>query len=179
VIETNARVFQRTVALMAQPPADPRRRGPALTPLTSARWVEAKPDAPPQPLTLSIGSVSAREVYLAVSEGDNTPLPIDRVSMLLPAYRVRFFRPEGESLTLVYGRKDLSAPQYDLALLAPQVLSGAANEVAAEPEAGAPQPTSQEVPLVSPVVFWAALGLALAVLLGIIVRLLKSQPATM
>jgi hypothetical protein len=41
----------------------------------------------------------------------------------------------------------------------------------------APQPTSQELPLVSPVVFWAALGLALVVLLGIIVRLLKSQPA--
>lgn len=99
--------------------------------------------------------------------------------MLLPSHRVRFFRPEGAMLTLVYGRDDLNAPQYDLALLAPQVLSAAATEVAAEPEAGAPQPSSQEVPLMSPLAFWAALGVALAVLLGIIVRLLRSQPVPM
>jgi hypothetical protein len=177
VIETNARVFQRTVSLMAPATADPRRRGPALTSITSTQWVEAKPDAPPQPLTLAMNSVDTRELFLAVSEGDNTPLPIERVSIILPAYRVRFFRPEGSALTLVYGRTDLSAPQYDLALLAPQVLSAAATEVSAEPEATGPQETSQQPPLVSPVVFWAALGLALAVLLGIIVRLLRSQPA--
>lgn len=179
VIETNARVFQRSVSVMTRAQADPRQRGPALAPITSAAWVEAKPDVAPQPLSLDLGSLATREIFLAVNEGDNTPLPIERVSLVLPAYRVRFFRPEGGELTLVYGRKDLNAPQYDLALLAPQVLSAAATEVAAEPEAGAPQPTSQEVPLVSPLVFWAALGIALAVLLGIIVRLLRAQPATM
>jgi hypothetical protein len=180
VIETNARVFQRSVSVMTRAPAaDPLRRGPALVSITSAAWVAAKPDVAPPALSLEIGSLATRELYLAVNEGDNTPLPIERVSMLLPAYRVRFFRPEGAALTLVYGRNDLSAPQYDLALLAPQVLSAAATEVAAEPEGGAPQPSSQQVPLVSPLVFWAALGVALAVLLGIIVRLLRSQPVTM
>jgi hypothetical protein len=178
VLETNARVFQRSVTLMVPAPADARRRAPTMATLASAQWVEAKTDAPAPPLRLEIGSVPTRELFLAVNEGDNTALPIERASLILPAYRVRFFRPEGAALTLVYGRNDLGAPQYDLALLAPQVLSAAASEVAAEPEAGMPQETSQDPPLVSPVVFWAALALALAVLLGIIVRLLRSQPAT-
>jgi hypothetical protein len=179
VVETNARVFQRSVSLMARAPVDSRRRGEGLTSVASAQWIEAKPDVAPQPLSLDVGSLATREVYLVVNEGDNTPLPIERASLILPSYRVRFFRPEDAELILVYGRKDLSAPQYDLALLAPQVLSAAATEVAAQPEAGRPQPTSQEVPFVSPLVFWAALGIALAVLLGIIVRLLRDQPATM
>jgi hypothetical protein len=177
VLETNARVFQRSVALMLPTVSDPRRGTKGVMTVASAHWVEAKTDAPAPPLQLDLDTVDARELYLSVNEGDNTPLPIERAFLMLPAYRVRFFRPEGSTLTLVYGRRDLGAPRYDLALLAPQVLSAPANEIAPEPESGRPQPSSQQAPLVSPLVFWAAMGLALAVLLGIIVRLLKSQPA--
>ena len=51
--------------------------------------------------------------------------------MLLPAYRLRFFREQGAALRLAYGRTDLAPPRYDLALLAPQLLGVAVTEIAA------------------------------------------------
>ena len=79
------------------------------------------------------------------------------------------------ALRLVYGRADLSAPQYDLALLAPQVLGASAADLAAGPEQGARR-TTEEPPCSSgPAVFWAAMGLATVVLLGIIVRLVRTE----
>ena len=77
-------------------------------------------------------------------------------------------------MRVAYGRTDLSPPQYDLALLGPQVMGAPALDVAL----GAEQPNAAAAPktvLVSPRLFWAALGVAAIVLVGLIVRLLKKQ----
>jgi hypothetical protein len=82
------------------------------------------------------------------------------------------FRPGGAPLRVAYGRTDLGPPQYDLALLGPQVMGAPALDVVP----GGEQPNSASdtgATLVSPRLFWAALGAAAIVLVGLIARLLK------
>jgi len=94
---------------------------------------------------------------------------------------LRLFRERAAALRLAYGRDDLSPPQYDLALIAPQLTGVAATEVMAGPEQNAsPQSPSM---LMSPQIFWGVLIVAVLVLLTLVVRLLRksdvqSTPAT-
>ena len=60
--------------------------------------------------------------------------PIDAARLLLPAYRIRLYRGTGTPLRVAYGRSDLTQPQYDLALLAPQVLGATARDVRLDAE---------------------------------------------
>ena len=87
---------------------------------------------------------------------------------------MRFFRDGTSNLRLVYGRADLDRPKYDLSLLAPQVLSTPAADVVLEAE----RPAADVVTtagVVSPRIFWAALAIAVIVLLGLIARLVRSN----
>jgi len=170
VLTTDARVFDRRVVLGVERPPDRRRREPHFEQLAGARWVHADRERPAPPLTLSVQTVEATELLLVVDEGDNRALTIAAPRLLLPSFRLRFYRPAGAELRLAYGRDDLSPPRYDLALLAPQVLGVAALEVAPAGAAAAPSPVRQ-IALASPVVFWSVLGLAVVVLLGFVVRL--------
>ncbi|HXI28903.1 MAG TPA: hypothetical protein VNG89_10775, partial [Vicinamibacterales bacterium] len=78
------------------------------------------------------------------------------------------------ALRVAYGRRDLARPQYDLALLAPQVLGASARDLRLDREqaVGSPAPAAA---LVSPRLFWSVLALSVVVLVGFIVRLLR-QP---
>jgi hypothetical protein len=94
--------------------------------------------------------------------------------MLMPSYAVRLYRAAPEPLYLSYGREDLAAPQYDLALLGPQVMGQVATEVVADPEQASRSATASPA-IVSPPVFWASLGLAVVVLLGVITGLVRRE----
>jgi hypothetical protein len=74
----------------------------------------------------------------------------------------------------VYGRDDLSAPRYDLSLLAPRVMGSRAEEIYAAPEEAA-RASGAAPAIVPPRAFWASLGLAVVVLLGLIVRLVRRE----
>ena len=112
-----------------------------------------------------------RDVLVIVEEGDNSPLPLDSARLLLPAYRLRLFRERDAALRLAYGRDDLAPPQYDLALLAPQLIGVAATEVSPVAEQ-APAPWRATV-LMSPQLFWGVLIVAVLVLLTLVVRLVR------
>ena len=71
--------------------------------------------------------------------------------LLLPSYRLRFYRPARSSLVLVYGRSDLLAPRYDLALVSRDLLN--AEAVAVVP-LGERQAKPARRAFVSPVQFW-------------------------
>jgi hypothetical protein len=173
VIETSARVFQRTSWVGIDRGPDRYRRDPWFDVKASQTWRHADAETAAQPLTVPLRTMDETELRLAIDEGDNAPLPITSARLLLPAYRLRFYSPAGESLRLVYGRQDLHAPQYDLALLAPQVMGAAATEIAA---AAAPVTApSNDTPLVSRTLFWSLLSLAVVVLLALIVRLIRAQ----
>ena len=150
-----------------------RRRDTWLDTLTVANWVHSDQDRPAPPLTLALPTLDASELLLVVDEGDNTPLPIVSARVLLPAYRLRLYRGRGASLRLAYGRSDLAAPRYDLALLAPQVMGVTATEITPGGEQDAV--AASAAARLSPMLFWAVLTVAVVVLLGLIVRLVRKE----
>jgi hypothetical protein len=173
LVETPARVFRRTVRVGVERAPDRRHREPWFDVLGSATWQHADAEAPAPPFSLRIKPPDDVDALrLVVVEGDNAPLQIASARLLLPSYRVRFFRDDAAGLRLAYGRRDLQAPQYDLALLAPRVMGAAAEEV----EPGAESRTAPELgkELISPRVFWVLVVGAVIVLLGLIARLLRA-----
>ena len=79
---------------------------------------------------------------------------------------------------MMYGRSDLGAPSYDLAILAPQVLGVSAREVspAVEEAGAAARPGLAASALMSPRVFWGVLIVAVIALAVLLMRLLKQEP---
>ena len=178
VLSTSARVFQRPVTVAVAREADRSHRDAWVQSLATVVWSHADQDRPTPALTIALPSEKLSQLLVILDEGDNSPIPLTGAKLLLPAYRLRFFRERGASLRLAYGRADLDAPRYDLALLAPQLLGAAATEVApaAEERTGAATPAGE---LVSPRLFWGVLAVAVLVLLGMIVRLARrAEPAT-
>jgi len=181
VLTTSARVFTRTVSIGVEHGVTRRRRDPWFETLAASPWVHADQESPAPALTLPVRPLETRELLVTIEEGDNSPIPIDPPRLLLPSYRLRLFRARDAALRLAYGRDDLSPPQYDLALIAPQLTGAMATEIVPAPEATAPPPAA--VMLMSPQVFWGVLILAVLVLLTLVVRLMRksdvqSTPAT-
>jgi len=171
VMTTSARVFERRVAIGEERERDERRRDRSFDALAAAVWRHADQDRAAMPMAIDVPAIHATELLVIVDEGDNTPLPIETARLLLPSYRIRLYRGTGTPLRVAYGRSDLPRPQYDLALLAPQVLGAAAREVRLDAERSVQ--SSDTAALVSPRLFWFALAIAVVVLAGFIVRLLR------
>ena len=174
VLTTSARVFERSITVGIEREPNQRRRDVWFETIAQAGWVHADQDTPALALTLDLSSADAKALLVIVEEGDNTPLPLTKARVLLPAYRLRFYRERGVPLRLAYGRSDLAPPRYDLALLAPQVLGVAATEILPGAEA-APRSATTVATIVSPRVFGLVLAVAIVVLLGLIARLLKKE----
>jgi hypothetical protein len=172
VVETSARVFQRIVTIGFDRAPDRRRRDPFFEVRGSQTWRHADERTAARPLTVGIDTMPETEILLVVDEGDNAPLPLTKARLLLPAFRLRFYHTGNASLRLAYGRADLQPPQYDLALLAPQVMGARATEVGALP-VGAALPAAPS--FASPRTFWVVLSGAVLVLLALIVRLIRGQ----
>jgi len=171
VLETSSRVFSRTVSVGVDRPSDREHRDPWVETLATKSWTHREPDLPAPALSLSLGTTRQHELVVAIDEGDNSPLPITKARLLLPSYRLRLYHPE-RPLTLVYGRDDVSLPRYDLALLAPQVMGAEARELMPVPiEAEKPGPVAS---VVSPKFFWAGLVVAVIVIVGVIVRSMRT-----
>jgi hypothetical protein len=177
VLPTSARVFDRVVTVGVEREPHERRRDVWLDQIFATRWMHADQDSPAVALTAVVPSIDSTDLLVIVDEGDNAPLPIGRAQLLLPAYRLRLFRPAATALRVAYGRADLEQPQYDLALLGPQVLGAPAAEVPLDVERPQAETAGSMPTLVSPRLFWLALGTAAFVLVGLIVRLLKKPTA--
>ena len=172
VLRTSGRIFTRTVSVLVErPPTDPRSK-PRIALIASAAWRHTDPERPAPPLVLQLPRLGVSTAQVRIDEGDNTPLPLSRPELLLPGLRLRFFRPDGGALTLVYGAPDLPAPRYDLQLLAPRVLGASALEAfpATEETTGTTDAKSRETRK-QVLVFWGALVLTVLVLVVVIVRL--------
>jgi hypothetical protein len=171
-LQTSGTVFRRSVRLGVERPPDRRRREMVFEPLTQAVWEHGDAAAPAPPLELALPFERSRELLLIVDEGDNKPLPVTGTRLLLPGWQLRFHRPSGP-LRLIYGNDEISHPRYDVAALAPSVMSGAARDASAEPERAPVSPAA----IVSPRAFWAGLTVAVVLLLGVLVRLIFSGTA--
>lgn len=169
LVETRAGVFERPVELEG-----PRsRRGQPRWRAAPGLWRHTDPDKPAPPLALDIPSHAGATVDLLLDEGDNAPLPLGRMRLEIPTWRLRFFHPGGGDVRLLYGRKDLRAPRYDLSLIASQLDPTGAREarLGREPSPGA-VPDVERVPRG---VFWGSLATAVIVLLLVLARLLQDE----
>ena len=175
VVQTDARVFDREVELQMLPSAedDPRARSGPIT-IAATAWRHADPELPAPALSMELPALRVAELSLVVDEGDNAPLPLREARLLLPSYRLRFFRDDHTPLTLLYGRSDIGAPRYDLALLAPRLLGAPAQDVAASAE----REPSNVTGVTPTIVFWCALALAVLALVVLIARLLRPGSGT-
>lgn len=168
-LETSEQMFLRAIELGVQREPDRHHRTEWLDSLERTTWQHAMPGSPAPPLEISFPRQRSRELLLIVEEGDNRPLRIRGARLRLPAWQLRFFRPGGP-LRLLYGRADLTAPRYDVALMSPSAMSGPSREISAAAEVAVSRPAA----LLSPRTFWIGLSVAVVVLLGLIVRLISS-----
>ncbi|MEO6327175.1 MAG: DUF3999 family protein [Thermoanaerobaculia bacterium] len=173
VIETPSRVFTRHALLLVDTPL-PRgeERDAGMTTIADALWSHADPDSPAPALTLTMPGRQRGDLTLAIDDGDNAPLALQKPRLLLTSYRLRFFRKEGQMLRLLAGATGVDAPRYDLALLAPRLLGAAATEISLDSTGAAPSGPTLEA--TSRKVFWGILAGAVAILLALMVRLVGS-----
>ena len=172
VLTTPSRVFRRRVSIAAERPPDRQRRDPWVETLASAEWVNATQELAAPALTLPLPEIEASRLLVVVDEGDNSALQIAAGRLLFPQYRLRLFRGR-QMLRLAYGEPGLAAPNYDLALLAPRLLGVSATEVTAAAEHA--DSTTPPASLLSPQVFWAIVAAAVAILVFLIVRLVRTS----
>ncbi len=179
VLQTSDRVFQREVQVVAERAADRLHRETWVELAGTVVWQHSEHDVPAPAAVVQLAADTRRELLIVIDEGDNQPLTLTRAELLLPSWRLRFFAPApstgGRTLSLLYGQDRLPPPQYDLALLAPQVMGAPAREVTAGEEAPSSGPTP--APFIAPRTFWLGLAVSVLLLLGIIVKLVVSSPA--
>jgi len=173
VIVTPARVFRRQVQLLAPRPAGASTRLPPTQVITTREFSHADPESPAGPLILPLPANAPRELFLTVDEGDNTPLPLGAAHLELDGFRLRFFPGGASALSLLYGQPALSAPSYDLSLLAPRLAGANADEVSLGPEAArAPAAPTARAGMTA---FWIVLVAAVLVLLGLMAVMLRKE----
>jgi hypothetical protein len=171
-VDTAARVFSRRVRVLVERPDPAARDGRRFDVVGESAWGHTEPETAAPPLALDLPPLSRAEIWLVVDEGDNSPLPLARLRLLLPAYRLRFFRETDQPLSLLYGNPDLAAPRYDLALIAPRLVGASAHEVSPGPETGPGD--AQDRTAVATALFWGALVAAVLVLVVLLARLLRT-----
>ena len=165
VFTTSANVFERNVTLRN---AADERRGRESSTIGSETWRSTEPDlAAP---VLAFGLPHTKRVELLIDEGDNAPLPITSATIEIPSVALRFYN-SGSPLTLLYGNANASAPQYDLAILAPRLVGEPAHDITL----GATTAKAPEQAGVDAKIFWAALAVVTIVLLTVLARLVKSR----
>ncbi len=172
-IATSARVFSRTVTLRAL--GEDSAAGTARwSTIARLDWRHAAPEIDPPELLIELPRLATARLLLEVEEGDNRALPLSGARLLLPSWRLRFFGA-GSGLRLLYGDPALAAPRYDLALLAPRLVGVEGAEMVLPGERAL---TSADTTARSGRWFWIGLVGAVAVLLGLLARLLRGGAAT-
>jgi hypothetical protein len=174
VLSTSARTFRRDVTISVERAPDRRRRHRWAEVVAVRGWVHADPGTDAPRLVMPVASADATDLLVTIDEGDNAPLPLTGMRLELPSYRLRFHRPGGEPLRLLYGSATAAAPEYDLALLPRSVLGSPVEEISAAPE---PAPPMRNTTIVSRKVFWGFLIVAVIALVALVARLATSPPS--
>ena len=146
--------------------------------LGQANWTRT-PEHPARELTLAFDSPPQSDtLYLETANGDNPPVELNAFQVFYPVTRILFKTQSSSGLVLYYGNSQASSPDYDLSLVAGQLLSAKKNNATLSPEESLKQSSWHENAMTRQgnLLFWGALALVVIVLLAIISRLLpKSQ----
>ena len=141
-------------------------------------WTQ-KPDRPNRDFFLTLDSPPQSDtLFLETHNGDNPPIALEKFQLFYPATRILFKAGPEDELFLYYGNPRAATPNYDLSLVAGQLLSAdrAVASCGAEQQLLKSSWREHEIPGKGGVVFWGILALVVVVLLVIISRLLPKPP---
>jgi hypothetical protein len=146
--------------------------------LGETSWVQ-KPDRKNGEFLLSLNSPPQSDTLsLETPNGDNPAVVLEKFQFFYPATRILFKAGTEDELFLYYGNPRVTSPNYDLSLVAGQLVS--ADKAIASPGPGQQLLKSSwrehQIPGKGGVVFWGILALVVVVLLVIISRLLPKSP---
>lgn len=146
--------------------------------LGNARW-RRTPEGENRDFALVLEhSPQGNTIFLETHNGDNPPIALKNFRLFYPATRILFKAKVKDKLSLYYGNPRVSAPQYDLAMVAGQLIAAnkAAAKLAAEMRLRESSWSERKIIGNKKVVFWGMLALVVVVLLTIISRLLPKSP---
>ncbi len=170
-----ATLFQRIVRLWEEVPDDRGGRFPRE--LGSADWKRTTDSK--NFLTINLtGSPQTDTLCLETDNGDNLPIDLDNFRLTYPVTRLVF--KTAQSPTLYYGNPSVSAPRYDLSLVATKLLWADKAVATLGTEEVLKTAAWTEGDLLTGVrgwLFWGILALVVAGLIIVIVRLLPKPPA--
>lgn len=144
--------------------------------LATADWSHTPEDKRPLTLVLSSPPATAT-LWLETDNGDNPPIALGVVSAAHPVARL-LFKTDVAPLALYYGHAQAAAPRYDLALVAGQILAATKETATLGPEepARAEAWPARVLRGSNSILFWGVLALVVAVLLGVVAKLLPKPP---
>ena len=169
-------LFQRDVTLYEELTDD--RGDQYRHTLAGAAWTQT-PDRRSREFALALNERLAGDtLFLETENGDNPPIELEKFTVFYPATRVLFKANPDDELFLYYGNARVSAPSYDLSLVAGELLA-ADKKIASLSDEQSLQKTSwrdAQTPGKGGAIFWGILALVVVVLLVVISRLLPKPP---
>jgi hypothetical protein len=172
-------LFQREIYLYEEPTnqrGETYRRG-----LAQGKWLR-RPSAADKTLELILHQTPLTDLLtLETDNGDNPPVELTGFQLSYRITRLLFKAPGAPETFLFYGNRNIGFPEYDLALMAPELLAAEKTVATLGPEERLSKPGWGETfNLTRPgsLLFWAALALVVVLLLVVITRLLPKGPPT-
>jgi hypothetical protein len=145
-----------------------------------ATW-DQTPDSPKRDLVIELNARPQSDtLFLETDNGDNPPIELRDFRGFYPVTRVVFkaMPDSSQPVWLYYGNPDAGAPQYDLTLVAGELLKAERSTIAAGAEENlSPKPSfaGQKLTGSTRYIFWGALALVVIVLLAIMSRFLPKE----
>jgi hypothetical protein len=141
------------------------------TPPTTKTTLELSLTQPPTTDTLT----------LETDNGDNPAIELSSFASFYPVTRLLFKAPAEPATWLYFGNREASYPQYDLDLLAPQLLAeekttATLGELETLKKAGWAESLGQS--RTGNWLFWGVLAVVVLILIAVITRLLPKSPAS-
>jgi hypothetical protein len=161
-LTTGSDLFERAVEIL-------RDRGRMTETVRAVSWRGSEQGGS---LAIAVNERLGGDLLIRVHNGDNPPLPVTGVEATTEEWELRAHLPEGGA-RLVYGYPGESAPSYDLALVADEVIRAPVPEATLGPEAatGAPELAGRDRAMVLAGIGALALGLV-----GMTIRVLRGVP---
>jgi hypothetical protein len=175
--QSPAALFERDAVLYEN--ATDERGGSYRHDLGRASWRHA-PDQPARTLMLTLNSQPRTDtLLLEINNGDNPAIGLSSFELLYPVTRFLFKAPATDSVFLYYGNAQAASPQYDLRLVAGQLL--AADKSPARLGVGqvlrGPSWADAMAGREGGWLLWLVLGGVVAALLAVIAKLMPKPPA--
>jgi hypothetical protein len=149
--------------------------------LASGQWSRMPKPGVPESRAFDLSeSPRTGTLWIETDNGDNPAITLDGAQAVYPVVRLVFKVADTDGFTLACGNPQARAPRYDLSLVAAKLLTASRN-VAQLPadDPGVTDPASGNLfgGIANRYIFWAALALAVVVLLVVVAKLLPKPPA--